>query len=77
MGLALVWQLRAGCGGRVVLGIATAAINFYLEAPSIGWQLFALDSSQGDKKALVLSLDTYGTRLLTEALSLPPDPIEL
>ena len=40
----------------------------FLEAPSIGWQLFALDSSQGDKKALVLSLDTYGTRLLTEAL---------
>ena len=27
-----------------------------------------LDSSQGDKKALVLSLDTYGTRPLTEAL---------
>ena len=41
----------------------------YLEAPSIGWQLFALDSSQRDWKAFVASLDTYDTRLLPEALS--------
>jgi hypothetical protein len=40
------------------------------EAPSIGWQLFALDSSQRDWKAFVASLDTYDTRLLTEALCL-------
>ena len=49
--------------------VAALAYSTVLEAPSIGWQLFALDSSQCDRKAFVSSLDTYGTRLLTEALS--------
>jgi hypothetical protein len=40
-----------------------------LEAPSIGRQLFALDSSQYDREAFVSSLNTYDTRLLTEPLS--------
>jgi len=44
-----------------------------LEAPPIGWQLFALDSPRRDGKAFVsfvLLLDTYDTRLLAEALRL-------
>src|SRR5918995_7050932 len=40
-----------------------------LELPSIGWQLFILDRSQSDPKALPAFLDTYATRLLTEPLS--------
>src|SRR5215203_65333 len=40
-----------------------------LELPSIGWQLFILDSSQRDPIALPAFLDTYATRLLTEPLS--------
>src|SRR5215217_4708859 len=40
----------------------------YLELPSIGWQLFILDSSQSDPIALPAFLDTYATRLLTEPL---------
>jgi hypothetical protein len=51
-------------GGKLIFHIFGA-----LEAPSIGWQLFALDSSQYDSKAFVSSLDTYDTRLLTEVLS--------
>src|SRR5829696_7267132 len=47
----------------------TLLASITLEAPSIGWQLLALDSSECDRKAFVSSLDTYGTRLLTEALS--------
>jgi hypothetical protein len=39
-----------------------------LELPSIGWQLFILDSSQSDSTAFPSCLDTYATRLLTEAL---------
>src|SRR5215207_6540815 len=39
-----------------------------LELPSIGWQLFILDSSQSDPIALPAFLDTYATRLLTEPL---------
>jgi hypothetical protein len=42
-----------------------------LEAPPIGWQLFALDSPRRDGKAFVSSLDTYDTRLLAEALNRP------
>src|SRR5215218_6657292 len=40
-----------------------------LELPSIGWQLFILDSSQSDPIALPAFLDTYATRLLTEPLN--------
>src|SRR5215216_8207445 len=40
-----------------------------LELPSIGWQLFILDSSQSDPIALPAFLDTYATRLLTEPLT--------
>ncbi len=40
-----------------------------LELPSIGWQLFILDSYQSDSTAFPLSLDTCATRLLTEPLS--------
>src|SRR5215217_559605 len=43
--------------------------SFHLELPSIGWQLFILDSSQSDPIALPAFLDTYATRLLTEPLS--------
>src|SRR5215203_4984267 len=39
-----------------------------LELPSIGWQLFILDSSQSDPITLPAFLDTYATRLLTEPL---------
>jgi hypothetical protein len=39
-----------------------------LELPSIGWQLFILDSSQSNSTAFPLCLDTYATRLLTEPL---------
>ena len=39
-----------------------------LELPSIGWQLFILDSSQSDPIALPAFLDTYAIRLLTEPL---------
>jgi hypothetical protein len=39
-----------------------------LELPSIGWQLFVLNSSQSDSTAFLSSLDTYVTRLLTEPL---------
>jgi hypothetical protein len=41
----------------------------HLELPSIGWQLFILDSSQSDPIALPAFLDTYATRLLTEPLN--------
>ncbi len=41
-----------------------------LEAAPIGWQLFALGSSQSDCTALTSLLDTYATRLLAQALSL-------
>src|SRR5919112_3056758 len=40
-----------------------------LDLPSIGWQLFILDSSQSDPIALPAFLDTYATRLLTEPLN--------
>src|SRR5215217_1635412 len=40
-----------------------------LVLPSIGWQLFILDSSQSDPIALPAFLDTYATRLLTEPLT--------
>ncbi len=39
-----------------------------LEAPPIGWQLFALGDSQSDSTAFPSFLDTYATRLLAEAL---------
>src|SRR5215203_3107916 len=45
------------------------ALVSLLELPSIGWQLFILDRSQSDPKALPAFLDTYATRLLTEPLS--------
>lgn len=38
------------------------------ELPSIGWQLFILESSQSDSIAIPSCLDTYATRLLTEPL---------
>jgi hypothetical protein len=44
------------------------ALVSLLELPSIGWQLFILDRSQSDPKALPAFLDTYATRLLTEPL---------
>src|SRR5215207_6103287 len=47
--------------------------NTLLELPSIGWQLFILDSSQSDSTAFPSCLDTYATRLLTEALSRTSD----
>ena len=40
-----------------------------LELPPIGWQLFALDSSQNDSTAFSSLLDIYATRLLAEPLS--------
>jgi hypothetical protein len=43
--------------------------NFVLELPSIGWQLFVLESSQSDSTAFPSCLDTYATRLLTEPLN--------
>src|SRR5215207_7868844 len=43
--------------------------NTLLELPSIGWQLFILDSSQSDSIAFPSCLDTYATRLLTEPLN--------
>ena len=43
--------------------------NRELELPSIGWQLFILDSSQSHSTAFPSCLDTYATRLLTEPLS--------
>src|SRR5215218_9523702 len=43
-----------------------------LELPSIGWQLFILDSSQSDPITLPAFLDTYATRLLTEPLREDP-----
>ena len=45
------------------------SLRFYLELPSIGWQLFILDNSQSDPIALPAFLDTYATRLLTEPLT--------
>ncbi len=42
--------------------------NGGLEAAPIGWQLFALGSSQSDCTALTSLLDTYATRLLAQAL---------
>src|SRR5215218_5100004 len=41
----------------------------FLEVPSIGWQLFILESYQSDSTAFPSCLDTYATRLLTEPLS--------
>src|SRR5215216_1507169 len=40
----------------------------FLEVPSIGWQLFILESYQSDSTAFPSCLDTYATRLLTEPL---------
>src|SRR5215218_9393149 len=50
-----------------------------LELPSIGWQLFILDSSQSDPIALPAFLDTYATRLLTEPLRrwIPPSALRV
>jgi hypothetical protein len=39
-----------------------------LEAAPIGWQRFMLGSSHSDWTALLLSLVTYATRLLAQAL---------
>jgi len=50
-------------------------IHTKLEAAPIGWQLFALGSSQGDCTAFTLFLDTYATRLLALALSLRFNPL--
>jgi hypothetical protein len=44
----------------------------YLEAAPIGWLLFALGGVQSDSTALPPLLDTYATRLLTQALSRVP-----
>jgi hypothetical protein len=59
-----------------VLGLVLSTVCFAritdLELPSIGWQLFILDSSQSDPIALPAFLDTYATRLLTEPLSSAP-----
>src|SRR5215216_5995327 len=41
----------------------------FLEVPSIGWQLFILESYQSDSTAFPSCLDTYATRLLTEPLT--------
>src|SRR5215211_2334390 len=49
--------------------IAASRAYGYLEVPSIGWQLFILESYQSDSTAFPSCLDTYATRLLTEPLS--------
>src|SRR5215218_5354562 len=51
------------------LGSGHPRAAFSLEVPSIGWQLFILESSQSDSTAFPSCLDTYATRLLTEPLS--------
>jgi hypothetical protein len=38
--------------------LAAALLKGYLELPSIGWQLFILDSSQSDSTAFLSCLDT-------------------
>src|SRR5215212_7012167 len=56
------------CSGEIAEASVSKGIT-NLELPSIGWQLFILDSSQSDPIALPAFLDTYATRLLTEPLS--------
>jgi hypothetical protein len=61
-----------GALGSCICHAATLGAKFaerVLELPSIGWQLFILDSSQRDPIAFSAFLDTYATRLLTEPLS--------
>src|SRR5215213_4276520 len=55
------------CSGEIAEASVSKGIT-NLELPSIGWQLFILDSSQSDPIALPAFLDTYATRLLTEPL---------
>src|SRR5215213_9496578 len=65
------------CSGEIAEASVSKGIT-NLELPSIGWQLFILDSSQSDPIALPAFLDTYATRLLTEPLTtkscLPASP---
>ncbi len=48
--------------------LACVFSNASLELPSIGWQLFILDSSQSDSTAFPSFLNTCATRLLAEPL---------
>jgi hypothetical protein len=81
--------LRRAKKNRKVLGalngferwllILPSGVGSHLEAPSIGWQLFILGSSQRDSTGFLSFLDTYAIRLLTSllvrrALSNTPKP---
>src|SRR5215217_8884284 len=62
------WHVLSPDCGRYQLDAGFFNTLASLELPSIGWQLFILDSSQSDPIALPAFLDTYATRLLTEPL---------
>ena len=54
------WTLELASGTSIWTNF-TNGKDHELELPSIGWQLFILDSSQSDPIAFPAFLDTYAT----------------